>query len=87
MTEIDALKYELEQQEKSFNKLHKMYVSLLKQQGELEKENEQLKEEIQFLFNQIKAFREDCRIYQDFEGASTLNRLIEILEQSKEIFE
>lgn len=54
---------------------------------ELLKENEQLKEEIQFLFNQIKAFREDCRTYQDFDGASTLNRLIEILEQSKEIFE
>lgn len=54
---------------------------------ELTEENEQLKEEIQFLFNQIKAFRDDCRIYQDFDGASTLNRLIEILEQSKEIFE
>lgn len=50
-------------------------------------ENKQLKEEIQFLFNQIKAFRDDCRTYQDFNGASTLNRLIEILEQSKEIFE
>lgn len=52
MTEIDALKYELEQQEKAFNKLHKRYISLLKQQGELEKENEQLKEEL----NKLKKF-------------------------------
>ena len=45
MTEIDALKYDLEQKEKSFDKLHKMYISLLKQQGELEKENEQLRKD------------------------------------------
>lgn len=48
MTEKDVLKYELEQQEKAFNKLHKMYISLLKQQGELEKENEQLKKELEW---------------------------------------
>ena len=45
MTEIDALKYELEEERKAFNKLHKKHIDLLKRQGELEKENEQLKEE------------------------------------------
>lgn len=44
MTEIDALKYELEENRKSFDTLHKKYVELLKQQGRLEKENEQLEE-------------------------------------------
>jgi len=44
MTEIDALKYDLEETKKSFDKLHEKYLDLLKQQGELEKENKELKE-------------------------------------------
>ena len=46
MTEIDYLKCKLEDTEKAFDKLHKRHIELLKQQGKLEKENEQLKQEI-----------------------------------------
>ena len=49
MTEIDALKYDLEETRKSFDKLHEKYIDLLKQQSELEKENKELKEEVQLL--------------------------------------
>ena len=45
MTEVDALKYVLEEERKAFKKLHKRHMDLLKQQGELEKENEQLLKE------------------------------------------
>ena len=44
MTEIDALKYGLEEIRKSFDKLHEKYIELLKQQGEVEKENKELQE-------------------------------------------
>ena len=47
MTEIDYLKCKLEDTEKAFDKLHKRYIELLKQQGNLEKENEQLRKQIQ----------------------------------------
>lgn len=43
MTEIDVLKYDLAQERKAFDKLHKQYIQLLHKQSELEKENEQLK--------------------------------------------
>lgn len=43
MTEIDALKYELKKERKAFDKLHKRYMDLLKQQRELEKENKELR--------------------------------------------
>ena len=43
MTEIDALKYDLEETRKSFDKLHEKYLDLLKQQGEVEKENKELR--------------------------------------------
>ena len=46
MTELDYLKMKLEDREKAFDKLFKRHMDLLKQQGELEKENEQLKEEL-----------------------------------------
>ena len=49
MTEIDALKYELEQERKAFDKLHQRHIKLLKEQGKLEKENEQLKQRIKQL--------------------------------------
>ena len=42
MSEIDYLKCKLEDTEKAFDKLHKKHIELLKQQGKLEKENEQL---------------------------------------------
>lgn len=42
MAEIDALKYDLEETRKSFDKLHKKYLELLNRQGELEKENKEL---------------------------------------------
>lgn len=42
MTELDYLKMKLEDKEKAFDKLFKRHMDLLKQQGELEKENEQL---------------------------------------------
>lgn len=44
MTELDYLKMKLEDKEKAFDKLFKRHMDLLKQQGELEKENEQLKD-------------------------------------------
>jgi len=46
MTEIDALKYELEKSENAFDTLYKKYVELLKQQGRLEKENNELKAKV-----------------------------------------
>ena len=48
MTEIDYLKCKLEDTEKAFDKLHKRYIELLKQQGNLEKENEELKQKLDF---------------------------------------
>ena len=53
----------------------------------LNNENEELKEEKDLLFKQIKAFRDDCRMYNDFSGVSTLNELIKILEESMGLFE
>ena len=47
MTEIDYLKCKLEDTEKTFDKLHKRYIELSKQQGKLEKENEHLRKQIQ----------------------------------------
>ena len=47
----------------------------------------ELHEKIQLLFKQIKTFRDDCATYNDFKGVSTLDRLIEILEGSMELFE
>lgn len=47
MTEIDYLKCKLEDTEKAFDKLHKRHIELLKQQGKLEKENEQLRQTMQ----------------------------------------
>jgi len=49
----------------------------------LEKENEELKEKNKFILGQIKAFRDDCYTYLDFDGASTLNRLLDILGEEK----
>ena len=46
MTEIDALRYDIEQERKAFDKLYKRHIELLKQQGEVEKENEELKSEL-----------------------------------------
>lgn len=57
MTEVDALTYELEQERKAFDKLHKRHMKLLKQQGNLEKENEELKT----LVNFYKYFQKDAR--------------------------
>ncbi len=42
MSEIDYLKCKLEDSEKAFDKLHKRYIELLKQQGALEQENANL---------------------------------------------
>ena len=55
--------------------------------NELSEENEQLKSQIEYIIGQIKAFRDDCHTYQDFHGQSTLNRLLDILEEGKELFE
>ena len=62
MTEIDALKYDLEKSRNAFDKLHKDYVELLKQQGKLEKENEQLKADNNRLVN------ETARIVAEHQG-------------------
>ena len=41
MTEIDYLKNKMDDLEKAFDKLHQRHMNLLKEQGELERENEQ----------------------------------------------
>ena len=43
MTEIDYLKLKLKDMEKAFDKLHQRHMVLLKEQGELERKNEQLR--------------------------------------------
>lgn len=53
---------------------------------QLKNENRELKEKIKLIFGQIKAFRDDCITYSDFDGASTLNRLSDILKSSMEIW-
>ena len=42
MTEIDYLKNKIDDLEKAFDKLHQRHMNLLKEQGERERENEQL---------------------------------------------
>ena len=86
MTEIDALKHELEQQEKSFNKLHKMYVSLLKQQGELEKENEQLKKEIGNL-RDFRGFITEKNVFNEKERKELQLQLLRLYNYFENYFE
>ena len=45
----------------------------------LRRENKELKEKNKFILEQIRAFRDDCYTAIDFDGASTLNRLLDIL--------
>lgn len=59
MIEIDYLKCKLEDTEKAFDKLHKRHIELLKQQGKLEKENEQLRDELTFLNKVISFFADN----------------------------
>ena len=47
--------------------------------NELNDENKELKEKNKFILEQIRAFRDDCYTAIDFDGASTLNRLLDIL--------
>lgn len=49
----------------------------------LEKENKELKEKNKFILGQIRAFRDDCYTTIDFDGASTLNRLLDILREER----
>lgn len=53
MTEIDYLKCKLEDTKKAFDKLHKRHIELLKQQGKLAKENEQLKKEYKIAIDEM----------------------------------
>jgi len=73
------------------NEQSKMMIATLRnivlENENLEKENNDLKEKNKFIFKQIKAFRDDCVIYTDFAGASTLNRLLDILDEGMEIWE
>ncbi len=87
MDEIYSLRYQLEKEKESCNKLYRRHVDLIKEYRKLEKENNDLKKKNKFIFKQIKAFRDDCVIYTDFAGASTLNRLLDILDVSMEIWE
>lgn len=50
-SEIDVLKYDLAQERRAFDKLHKQYIQLLHKQGELEKENEELKKWKHIIYN------------------------------------
>lgn len=69
MTEIDALRYELQEEQKAFDKLHKRHINLLKQQGELERENKKFKEELR-IYREI-ANCNNCKHqnYNWFKGA------------------
>lgn len=51
MTEIDILKYELEESIKAYNALSKKYDELLKQQERLEKENENFKKALRIVYS------------------------------------
>lgn len=42
MSEVDYLKHKIDDIEKAFDKLHQRHMTLLKEQGELERENERL---------------------------------------------
>lgn len=77
MTEIDALKYDLERKSQAFDKLHKKYINLLKQQGKLEKENEELKFQLQSTCDQRDEFYNGAR-----ENA---NRVGELTKENNEL--
>ena len=75
MTEIDYLKCKLEDTEKAFDKLHKRHIELLKQQGKLEKENEQLEQKIKdkntyqrVLEAKIRRLKNRIKILEKAEG-------------------
>ena len=53
MTEIDVLKYDLAQERKAFDKLHKQHIQLIHKQSELEEENEQLKQQLSDIDGQL----------------------------------
>ena len=59
------------------------YKKLLQKYDDLKKENKELKEKNKFILWQIKAFRDDCVTACDFDGASTLNRLLDILGEER----
>lgn len=74
MSEIDYLKLKLEDKEKAFDRLHKLHMELLKKQGELEKENEQLKKDLEYwkqvasqcrnelnVFDHCKRYKTECK--------------------------
>ena len=68
MSEIDYLKLNLKDKEKAFDKLHKLYIELLKKQGELEKENKSLQievlgqsEEIEILSDENKRLKQGLK--------------------------
>lgn len=75
MTEIEYLKCKLEDTEKAFDKLHKRHIELLKQQGKLEKENEELKKEADYFE------RKKCEYWNMYNKAH-LDRII--LEEENE---
>lgn len=70
MTEIDYLKLKLEDKEKAFDKLHKLHMELLKKQGELENENNMLKERIRELEEETKQLRQGKYIYGIHGGSN-----------------
>lgn len=69
MTEIDYLKLKLEDREKAFNKLLKLHIKSLKKQGKLEKENKELK-------TQLEPIQKICKKYK-----IPLEDLPEVLEE------
>ena len=79
MTEIDYLKCKLEDTEKAFDKLHKRHIELLKQQGKLEKENEQLRNELTFL-NKVISFFADNPMTK-YSSKSELLEEMKLLEE------
>ena len=65
MTEIDYLKLKLEDKEKAFDKLHKLHMESLKKQGELEKENQELKRKVESMAKELCNCEEDY-IYEEY---------------------
>ena len=61
----------------------KILNQLTDENEQLKEKNKELKEKNKFILWQIKAFRDDCVTACDFDGASTLNRLLDILREER----
>ena len=91
MTELDYLKCKFEDKEKAFDELHKRHIILLKQQGELERENEQLKKDrLQWITNQEELeclTEENKQLKEENEYLKEEMRLLKVDLDNIDLFE